>query len=111
MLFRNSIFKTIGTFDKDFDSYAGDSEFSARIIKNNLSVAYCLSSFVYHKSGGGAGKYEGYFKTFGRQLAEAAVEKTELLKTRYNIDITSHGRSWNVDTNDTRRIERDLTRI
>jgi len=111
MLIRNSFIKQYGGFNEDFDDYAGDSEFFLKIVKAQHGIGYCLSSFVYHVSGGGAGKYESWLKSRGTPLDTAAVKRTEMLKNLYGVDITSHGRSYTVDVEQIRQRELELVKL
>jgi GT2 family glycosyltransferase len=92
-LWRKSLVRDVGNFDREYDYSLGDIEMFIRIKKKGYKIIYCLSSFIYHYSYGGAGRYEGFSEKFGKSLNKWCEEKASLIKHIYGIDISDYGKS------------------
>ena len=90
-VWRKSLVKELGGFCSSFDYALGDIEMMVRIHKKGYRIVYCLSSFIYHHSHGGAGLYEGYLKKFGKNLGEYAKDAMSLIKSIHGEDIADYG--------------------
>lgn len=54
-LIHRSIFNRIGLFDESYYLYFEDTDFSARLKKNNIKIRYVEEARMWHKSGGSSG--------------------------------------------------------
>lgn len=90
-LWRKSLVKDMGNLNKRYDYGLGVIELFLRAPKKGYRIVYCLSSFIYHLAHGGAGKYEGYEKKFGRHLNEYVADEAGLINHIYGTDIAGIG--------------------
>ena len=100
LLVRKEIFIKFGPFDSRYFMYLEDDEFSKRLVKNGIKIAYLPDSIIWHINAGsaqaGGGPLHDYFLTRNRLLFgfTYAPLRTKLALFRDSIRIYLAGTPW-----------------
>lgn len=98
LLVKSSVFKDLGLFDSKYYMYSEDAEFSRRLIKSGIKIAYLPNSVIWHINSGSSsrGPLHDYFLTRNRLLFgfKYAKPRTKFALFRDSIRLLFIGSLW-----------------